>query len=111
MNSIPELNNNIDRTFEELLRNFEIIEKLRQYIKKFINDKDISLKTHEMTQYIFDMIAYLIKLPFNNIRIEIKAIEMIGDIFIELKSFEAGIIYYFLGVIFIYIIEIVFRCS
>jgi len=84
------------------------IEEIRQEIKdaivsnKFNNEE----RMNRVMKGLFHMMAYVLELPFNRAKFQIKGYEMVGNILSHFKNYKLAIIYYMQGVLLLIHIEI-----
>ena len=91
---------NQEFTFEQLYSILTSAEKERQKTKAIINAQCINIDEQKRKIIIgcFDMISFVISLPFNQEKFNINAYELIGDIFTYFKDYKIAILYYKKGV-------------
>jgi len=66
-------------------------------------------KKHELVLLIFDLIKYIIDLPFSREALQLKGLESIGDLLVDIWDYDSALVYYFKGV-FTFLLCRIGRC-
>ena len=87
-------------TFKKLRETLLTIEEIRQNIREsMISSKlDAIDRKNRVTKEFFHMMSYVISLPFNEGKFQIKGYEILGDIMIQFKNYKLAMVYYMKGV-------------
>jgi len=91
-------------SFEKFVGILYKAEEIRQKAKNLVR---ASCKVkRQLVAYCYDMMLYIIDLPFDKERLQLKGIKLIGDILVELKDYNNALFYYMKGVSFNVSLEI-----
>lgn len=90
-----------DYSFERLRDTLNNIEEVRQDVKESITSTKLSNeeRVHRVIKGLFHMMVYVLELPFNKTKFEIKGYEMLGDMLVHFRSYKFALMYYMRGVL------------